>query len=326
MKSLDDINPRTTDIKWKDQILWAEMPKIGEWYNFRIVGGIFCYAQHWVKITTKDNKEATFPIDCLGWSSDLEAVDPSKAHLCPGCQAGIKPAIKYLFNVIDRSAQGNGAKNYIKGFELPPTAMKKITDLKNLNMVQGRPTSVANADHGCDLYIQKTTIQGKKGFDWAFQKGDRAPLTDEERNKELFEFDEIYVPGDANNARQSLIRAGFFKNEGPAQGQNYAPPSGAQMPPSGAQMPPSGGQMPPKQNPIGFQAPQEVPTQAPAHVQLPMHQDSTPATITGGLGKPPAADQGQTSRPACFGGFLGTMDCIKCPHKPQCLQATSERS
>jgi hypothetical protein len=334
MKSLDEINPRTNDIKWKDQVLWAEMPKIETWYQFRIVGGVFTYAQHWLKFVTKQGKETSFPVDCLAWSNDLEAVDPATAHTCPGCQAGIKPAIKYMFNVIDRAAQGRGDAGYVKGFELPPTAMKKILDLRNLNMVQGRPFSVAHPDHGCDLYIQKCVIPGKKGHDWQFQKGDRSVMSPEERAAEIFEFDTIYAPGDANNARMSLIRAGYLGNTENSNnpGNSGGPgstPTGAQMPPSGAQMPPSGSQMPPTQNtaastsnPIGFQTP------AQQHVQLPVTNNPPPATqmATGSLGRPPADTQGQTERPQCFGGFLGAMECIKCVHKPQCLQVTSERS
>ena len=313
MKSLDDIKPRSNDVKWKDSILKPEMPKKNEWYTYRMIGGIFSYAQHWVKYNNKDGKEIKFPVDCLAWDTDREEVSQKKVHECPGCLAGIKPGIKYLFNVIDREVQSRGASEYVRGFELPPTAMNKIIGLKSLNKVNGELKSMAHVEHGCDLSIRLVTANNKT--DWEIQKGDRIALTPEELKKELYDFEAIYEPGDVTNARQSLVRAGYFKEEPVQRDAGHT-----SMPTSGAQMPPSSAQMPPKQQTQVAPAASQTEVVQQQTTQLPIIQQ----TVTGGLGRPPEANQG-TDRPACFGGFLGNLDCPKCPHKPACLVLTQER-
>ena len=312
MKSLDDIKPRSNDVKWKDSILKPEMPKKNEWYSYRMIGGIFSYAQHWVKYNNKDGKEIKFPVDCLAWDPDREEVSQKKVHECPGCLAGIKPGVKYLFNVVDREVQSRGGSSYVRGFELPPTAMNKIIGLKSLNKVNGELKSMAHTEYGCDLSIRLVTANNKT--DWEIQKGDRIALTPEELKQELYDFEAIYEPGDATNARQSLVRAGYFRDE-PAVPRDAGHTS---MPTSGAQMPPSAAQLPPQQQ--AYVPPVQAAVAPQPAAQLPVIQQ----TVTSGLGRPPEANLA-TEKPACFGGFLGNLDCPKCPHKPACLVLTQER-
>lgn len=312
MKSLDEIKPRSNDFKWRDQVVWKDMPKSNTWYPFRLIGGIYSISQHWVKTTNKTGKEISFPVDCLAWDADNETADPDKLHACPGCQAGLKNSIKYLFNVIDRNAQKRGDSNYIKGFELPPTAMKKIVDLRQLNMANGDPYSVAHPEYGCDLFIQWST-ESTKGFgDWNFQKGERTPLTKEELAAELYDFEEIYTPTDEMNARNSLIRAGLITVD------QAKPLPGSQMPPAEHQQPTVYEHMMPSTPVSEFKA--SAAQQLPPTVKT----EELPQ-VSSGLGKPPAAT-GLPEKPSCFGGFLGNLDCVSCPHKTACLAVTSENS
>jgi hypothetical protein len=308
MKTLDQIKPKNSDVKWRNNILSPEMPKDNSWYSFRVVGGVLSYAQHWVKsINQKTGKEIVFPVDCLAWDDDSEDINRSKIGDCPGCQTDIKPRGKYLFNVIDRGVQKTGSSSYIRAFDLPPTAMNKILELSTLNMVNGQPKSVADVLYGCDLYIQWSTKEGRTGKgDWVIQKGERTPLTDEEKRAELYDFTEIYVPGDATNARQSLIRAGYFKEDtGSAQQRQVM-------------MPPSGAQMPPTHNP-----PAVISQTNETYVNPPV-EEQTISVMPKSLGKPPQS-LGVVEKPSCFGAFKGDLDCPKCPHRPACLVLTQER-
>ena len=254
MKSLDDVKPRSSDVKWRDQVAWKST-KQGKWQTYRLIGGVVSIAQHWVKFQSqKTQKQVTFPVDCLAWNGDEEAADPNLMHKCPGCQANIKTSVKYLFNVIDREVQESGASQFIRGFDMPPTAMKKIVELKNLNVVDKVAYSIAHPIHGCDIHVQLT--QDAKGYgDWSIQKGDRTPLTPAEQGAELYDFEDIYVPTDEANARTSLIRAGLLQ-------VSESPPPGAQMPPAGAMQAQMGQQLPPtlplQQNAAPAQTPPTV--------------------------------------------------------------------
>jgi hypothetical protein len=329
MKSLDDIKPRSNDIKWRDSILGPDMPKDNVWYTYRVVGGVLSYGQHWVKSTNKTGKEIVFPVDCLAWNPDREEINPSKVHECPGCQAAIKPSIKYLFNVIDRGVQKMGSSSYVRAFDLPPTAMTKITGLKTLNMVNGEPKSVANVEYGCDLHIQWSTNAGKSGKgDWVIQKGDRTPLTEEEKSAELYDFEEIYVPGDATNARASLVRAGYFREEENTIKQVAMPAAGAQLPPSS--VPQVQAATPQQVLQQSITTPKAV-AQTLQHMEQPVVTSAVAQTlpvlqqtVTGNLGRPPEA-MGMTEKPTCFGAFKGDLDCPRCPHRPACLVLTQER-
>lgn len=310
MKTLDQIKPKTNDVKWRNNILSPEM-KDNTWYTFRVIGGVMSYAQHWVKsINQKTGKEIVFPVDCLAWDDNVEDIDRSKVGACPGCQTDIKPRGKYLFNVIDRGVQNYGSSSFIRAFDLPPTAMQKILGLSNLNMVKGQPTSVAHPEYGCDLHVMWTTGNGKG--DWSIQKGDRTPLTDVENRAELYDFEDIYVPGDANNARQSLVRAGYFKDE---VNTPIVTVKNMMMPPS------SSAQMPPSNNPHQMDY---TPKMSVLRESAPAVSEPLVSAMPKSLGKPPQM-MGSVDKPSCFGAFKGDLDCPTCPVRPSCLVLTQER-
>lgn len=325
MKSLDDIKPRSNNTNWRDGFLNLERPKKpNEWAECRILGGVFSYAQHWVKYISKDNKEIKFPVDCLAWDPDRDEINPQTLTQCPGCQAGIKPGVKYLLNVIDRKAQRQGVSQYIRVLELPPTAMHKILGLKSLNKFNGDLYSIGHKLYGCDLSVRLVTANNKT--DWEIQKGERAALTEDELRAELYDFEAIYAPRDASDARLSLVRAGYFKDEqAPTRDAGYT-----SMPVSGTQMPPS------VSKPVLQQSVPAITTLQNLNAQPVMPEQNTilpsvssapqvmPQTISGGLGRPPETNM-LSDKPSCFGGFLGNLDCPKCPHKPACLVLTQER-
>jgi hypothetical protein len=315
MKDLDEVKPRSNEGKWQDNILKPEFKKKGEWQTFRVIGGVFSCAQHWVQYVKADGDKKNFPVDCLAWDPDREEVSNARRHECPGCLAGIKPSIKYFFNVIDRKLQSKGMSDYIRALEMPPTAMSKITGLKSLNRVNNEPKSIAHKEYGCDLYITQVEKKGGMGVDWEIQKGERTPLTPDELRAELYDFEALYAPRDASDARKSLERAGYLKsNEEPvANKAGYTP-----MPTSGTQLPPSTFGNAPNFSKEILKQSSSLP------VTNNLIQSNSPVVTPGSLGKLPEK-MVSSDKPSCFGDFQGNLDCPTCPHKPACLVLTQER-
>lgn len=321
MKSFDDVKPKAFDNnKWKDKVVFAELKKKNEWYQYRIVGGIHSYAVHWVETTKADGTVTRFPVDCFAYDPDLDDIDPEKTDSCPGCEAKIKSQIKYLINVIDRAEQSRGASDYIRAFELSPTAMGRIINLKKLNLVDGTPTNVASPEHGIDVYIQKTRA-GNKSFDeLEVQKGEKSPLTKKELAAELYDFSEIVTQGSVANARASLTRAGAFKSKD-ADSEDGPAPSGVSMPRSGVtQLPPSElkAQRVAKKAEPDDDGEDEEPDPAPEPIKAAAPK-AVKATLPVQEDAPVASAVKSTQKPDCFGDYLGEIQCLSCPYKTPCL-------
>ena len=212
LKDFDDVNPRTRDKNWKEDIPTAQMPKLDEWYGFRIVGGVFSYAQHWIEFKNKQGETKRYPVDCANWDPEEEAT--SRKGGCPCCALGMRPSIKYMMNAIDRDAQASGSTDPIRALDLPPTVMRQLVDLKKLNLVKGKPRSITNAKFGCDVYFMKQRSKKRSGMEWQIQKGDRAPLTEEELELELLDFSEYWLEPDVDKIKADLKRHGYY-DDGP---------------------------------------------------------------------------------------------------------------
>jgi len=211
LKDFDETNPRTRDKNWKEDIPLADLPKLDEWYQFRIVGGVYSYAQHWIEFTNKEGQVKRYPVDCANWDPDKEA--PSKQGGCPACEAGLRPSIKYLINVIDRLSQGKGDSDPIRALDIPPTVLRQLLDLKKLNSVKGEARSIAHPRFGCDVFMQKQRTKKRGGIEWQVQKGDRSPLSEEETSLELIAFDELWAEPDVHKIRADLTRHGYFDSD-----------------------------------------------------------------------------------------------------------------
>lgn len=208
LKDFDDTNPRTRDKNWKEDISVADLPKMDEWYPFRIVGGVFSYAQHWIEFVNKGGEKKRYPVDCANWDPDNET--SSKKGGCPACEVGLRPSVRYMMNVIDRTSQGRGESDPIRALDVPPTVMRQLLDLKKLNMVKGEARSIAHPKLGCDIHLQKQRSKKRGGVEWQVQKGDRSPLSEEEMSLEFISFDEHWMEPDVHKIRDDLKRHGYF--------------------------------------------------------------------------------------------------------------------
>jgi len=205
-RDLDSLQPKV-NVRWEDQLLYIELSKGNDWSHIRIVGGIFSYGLHWVKFIGKEGAEKIFPVTCTNYSPDSEKADLN--NNCPACAAGIKYSTKYLLNVIDRKLQRSmrSGSNPVRVLALPPTAINQIISLRQLNIVDGNPVSVANVDNGCDIAVRFS--KDSKKSEWTFSLGKSLSLTEEEKEYELFDFDSIFIPSDNADTRRSLIQKGY---------------------------------------------------------------------------------------------------------------------
>ena len=352
MKSLDDAKPQNNNVKWEDDILWHEIPQDNEWFQIRIVGGTFSFSNHWVSFTNDKGQDKKFPVGCCNWDQDAESASLDGG--CLPCKLGIKGGVRYLLNVIDRRVQGNmkPGHNPIRALNLPPTALTALIALKKLNIQTDengvkKPCSITDPDFGCDVWIQWNT-QGKKD-NWAFNKGDACPLTDEEREYELFDFDSIYKLPDPRQTEASLRRIGLLGDQEevarpvPAKKVVTVPvddePAPAPKPvPVRTAAPAPKKVVAPKPAPVPDPVEEEaeeqaeeaveeevVPTPPPAPVKkvAPGAAKASPTVTAAKLGAPPPADKGKTEQPDCFAGYLGGVKCIRCSYKKTCSEATS---
>jgi len=212
-KDLDNCKPKVNNVRWDENVLFADTEKVNVWYHFRIVGPVFSVGTHWIEFTAKDQSTKRFMVNCNNFSQDDEAATLDGG--CPCCELGLKLSTRYYLNAIDRRVQQNAkiGSNPIRALNLPPSAINAIIALKQLNVVDGKPRSVTDPEYGCDIAIQMTSNNGKK--DWTVSRGERTPLSEEEKGYECFDFDSLYVPSDNAQTRRSLIQKGYaFEDNG----------------------------------------------------------------------------------------------------------------
>lgn len=215
LKDFDSANPRTKEKNWKENIPLAELPKTDEWYAYRLVGGVFSYAQHWIEFTNKEGVVKRYPVDCANWDPEAEA--NTKKGGCPACEAGLKPGVKYMMNVICRTAQKKGDSDPIRALDIPPTVTKQLQDLRKLNIVKGEARGINHPKYGTDVFLQKQKSKKRGGIEWQAQKGERSPLDETEMAYNLIAFDEHWMEPDIHKIREDLKRHGFFEEENKAE-------------------------------------------------------------------------------------------------------------
>lgn len=209
MKDLNNVKPPANDEKWRDEVMWGDMPKHNTWYCFRLVGGVYSIRQHWIEFINKDGEKKRFSLECRNWNVDTETTDLEND--CLPCTLNYKGQVRYLVNAIDRNVQVQmkAGVSPIRGLDLPPTLVREIQSLDKLNVHDSRPVSVAHPDLGCDIHLQLNDQSNMNK--WLVQKGNCVALTPEEREYDLYAFDEIYRLPNPEKTRMDFERMGLIQ-------------------------------------------------------------------------------------------------------------------
>ena len=192
----------------------------GDFHAVRLLGPLVPIAMIWfeLELPDKDKKGKTkivrFPKYPLNWDTETGSFDSSKK--CPyhelhkSGKAKSRIAVKYLSNCIDREAQeeyndlpdkkkrgtdeeretgiiakDSKTKTCVRVIGLPSSMANAIKGMKDINKVKSKDGEVktfhVNHDKfGCDIEVKH--IPNKEGTDqYQVQKGERSPLTDEEK-------------------------------------------------------------------------------------------------------------------------------------------------
>jgi len=204
-----------------------------EFNHIRLLGTITSASIHWVEITTKDQKKTSFPITCCGYDPETEFTNESK---CPACLAKIKTQKFYLQNAIirhlqeDKPANARSMSDYpeeidaefrkkgdkswspIRVVKITSTTGSKLKDIVSLNKhkINGKPESMDISDpkYGMDIFIKFDKDETAASM-YNPQRGDHAPLTDEEKMFKLFNLD--VVKPDPEKSEKDLLRLGLLK-------------------------------------------------------------------------------------------------------------------
>ena len=149
----------------------------------RLIGDVMPRYCYWV--VTKEGKK--MPVECLQFSRETESFDNSAADPFKELDEAIysdKPQFSYVCNVIDRS------DGQIKLFDLRATIYSQIVHYAT-NPDNGNPADAAN---GYDITIKKEkTGPLPQNVKYSIIPArNNAPLTDAEKELELFELSKIY--------------------------------------------------------------------------------------------------------------------------------------
>lgn len=327
MKDIMSLNPpASNDYKWRDDLLFAEI-KRGQWHAFRLVGGFYSYAQHWVEFNTKTGEKKRFPIDCRNWNQETEKANADND--CPACAADLKISIHYLVNVIDRNLQatlkpGSGASP-IRVLDLAPTTLRDIISTSKLNIHNGQAVPVVHPTLGCDLYL-RCEVQGKRTV-WSVQKGDQKALTAEELEYDPYDFDTIHRLPEADDVRKNLQRLHIISDTVASERvpEIVTEPVNQMSIPNFSQT-----KVADVQTIASFGETASTPKSAatPA-VNVAVHPVPTQTQTTQALTDVSAVAASPTGRMDCFPDgtpgkkFLGSIKCMMCKDKTACMTAST---
>jgi hypothetical protein len=351
MRDLDGVVDYGDDQSWEKNLPWLKTEE-GKWAPLRLVGGVLPLGRHWIPI--RKLNEATQLMEEVGKSyprycTNLDAATETfQGNGCKYCEAGFTAQRVYLFNAIDRRLQmsGKSAKESVVVHLLPKTPLLAIKGLKALNLMQQggamKEMPITDPDFGCDIFYMFKP--GGKQDAHQVQKGERVPLTPEERDPTiLYPLDELVKLPSTETMLNDLRRGGW----------PIASAADAAMRDLGIQ-PPTGMQPPAQQAPVGMQPPAQQPAAqqqaqvqqpaaqsvgmpmqqpAPAVQQQPPASPAIPASTAGAPASTFAAAPVTTASPggpACpipgktFGAYKGDTGCLRCEHRSACITKTSE--
>ena len=233
MQGFGEAKFRKKSIRLSDLAPTLDWP-VGEYEHIRLIGPISAYCNIWFTILTAKNPKQAIPKLCL----DLDPeTDEFTTEICPYRKSGKGREGKYyVVNCIVRSLQedadGNvldfpkatipiteqhGYKAYwgtkadakrtpVRLVEMTENAAEKLLNIKKLNFVKGPDGKqfyeVSDPKFGCDIQIMMDP--NKKGAAKVdVQKGNRTPITPEERRYIIFPTD-LMKPDRLEEAKREM--------------------------------------------------------------------------------------------------------------------------
>ena len=163
----------------------------------RLVGDVMPRYCYWV--VTKEGKK--MPVECLQFSRETESFDNSAQDPFKEIDEAIysdKPQFSYVCNVIDRS------DGQIKLFDLRSTIYSQIVDYAT-NPDYGNPADIGN---GYDITIKKEKtgpLPQNVKYSIIPARGN-SPLSDTEKELELFELSKIYKRQTYDEQKEWLLQ------------------------------------------------------------------------------------------------------------------------
>ena len=163
----------------------------------RLIGDVMPRYCYWV--TTNEGKK--MPVECLEFSRETESFNSSAENPFKEIDDAIfadKPQFSYVCNVIDRS------DGKIKLFDLRSTIYSQIVDYAT-NPDYGNP---ADPEHGYDITVkkEKTGPLPQNVKYTCIPARNNSPLSDAEKELELFELDRIYNRQSYEDQKEWLLQ------------------------------------------------------------------------------------------------------------------------
>lgn len=251
-KGWGDIKP-ITSTKWQDLLDWYKWRESrsgeDEFNHIRLIGPIKSACYHWIEVRKNDGTKtsfpmtcAGFPMTCVGYNPETETTDIEK---CPACQIKISQQKFYFQNAIIRREQEikparaieledcpeEMAKEYraigdkhwspVKVVKIPVTCAAQLRDIVGLNKHRVedkvRSMDISDIQYGCDIFVKYDSKESPSSM-YNVQKGDAAPLTEEEKKYKLFNLN--VVKTDVEKMRNDLIRFGRLKAKSTTPGKS----------------------------------------------------------------------------------------------------------
>jgi hypothetical protein len=182
-KKLSEIRPQggKRDQKaWHEQVDLLELTD-GDFKTVRPVGGFLQQRRHWFK--SKRGKK--FTLFCPNWNHETEQEEDNG---CAACKEELRWQSVLIFNCIDREAQENGDTDCMRVAVLPSTAGKSLLKVMKLK----KDIDPCHKSKGYDINISYDSSEVPASM-YSVQGGDKTPLTDDERELEMFDIDNLCV-------------------------------------------------------------------------------------------------------------------------------------
>lgn len=170
----------------------------------RFVGPVLPRYVYWV--VTNEGKK--YPLECLSFDRDTEQFTGSRDPIkeLPDYIYNDKPQFSYVCNVIDRKDAT------VKLLDLKTTIYKQLVDYAT-NPDYGSP---ADPENGYDITIkkEKTGPQPQNVKYTVMPSRNTIPLTEEEKEKELFRLDSIFKRQTYEEQKEWLLKnTAYFAEE-----------------------------------------------------------------------------------------------------------------
>lgn len=180
-KPLSAVKKNFDDHKWEDDIEWHDFND-GKLHMIRVVGDIKVMSRHWVKTLSSKS----FPQWCPQLDEETEKYlsdRPCPAHDDFG--SDLRPQKVLVGNCIIRALQERGDDNPVRGFMLPHAINDDLHDI--VEIIKCDP---ADPKKGIDLAIRYNS-KAKGNKKWGLQRGERTPLTDDEKEFNFYDFEKL---------------------------------------------------------------------------------------------------------------------------------------